>query len=511
MEYATEWWQARKEKILMRKRILFAILLATTSLLVACGSTSTQDNQDVQNTQETTNQAVVSTQEDVVQEDMEGKKILVNDDWEFDFEYITSEERYKDDYKIYFNLLEQVIGSDTTYLEDTTRFQIFEEYRPNERASMLETQYRHILVQLTNPNGTSMMIDIPHNDWDFSTAAISNNTLQYRPQNEEQRYEEIIFKVEEIPNERKLLKDYGNIEDLDDISSLVFLQDDYHKLTSEKPKTFEYEYNEEDNYAKLIYKTDYMIVYEGNAYDCSGYTCLYEDYETMTVISIVYCVEGISSLPIEGDYNWIDDFLDYYIVIVDNEYHFTQPTFLWTFPQGIVGETQKTPMENGMSINVTSYTNSNNQEIKFHWYGPETLGEQAEVGENGLLTLKDKEGNYRLNVQQIPMSECKGETYRDDELNAWVINENHKIFSPLQEYEHYVEGCVVDYSSSEYGLYPITTDDGYKGYAYVMYSSQFKKPNDEVYFITYVEKENVYDDERALEVIKSIDYHLGIE
>lgn len=514
MEYATKWWQARKEQILMRKRILFAMLLATTSLLVACGSTSSQGAQDTQNTQETTNEEVVSNQEveqEETTQEVEEKMILVND--YANAMYITKDETKEDSYRTYFNFIHQVLGSEVSHLEDTTRLQVYEGYRDNEKQGVNEKCYRHILIQFTNSNGTSMMIDIPHQTWDFTQIDMTNDMLRYRPQNGEV-FEEIYFIVGELSNENSLLKDYENGENIEQIATWFPIQSmEGYKLTDTNTRNASNYLEIEENYAKIIYKTDYQYTStsDGAIYDCSGYTCIYDDYENMKRFIIVYGVEG-SNGKLPGSANTIESFLDYYIEIIDNEYHFMEPTSKWVFPQGMVGETQKTPMNNGMSINITNYTNSNNQEIKLHWYGPQTLGEQASE-ENGVLTLSDAEGNYRLNIQQVSPDVCEGFKYVGrDNLS---MEEVGGIFAPLQEYEHYVENTYVDMckfnDGEKFALYQITTDDGYKGYAFLMAESQFKMPNDEKYFITYVEKEDIYDDERALEVIKSIDYHLGIE
>ena len=410
-------------------------------------------------------------------------------------------------YKVYFDFSHQVLGSDVSHLEDTTRLQVYEEYRENEKEKYTKDgfNYRHILVQFTNANGATGMIDIPHSEWTFAQVDMTNDMVRYRPQNE-QIFEEIYFVVGELTNENSLLRDYESGKNIDQIANWFPIQSNEYTLTKTNPRDSLHWFDVEDKYAKIIYQTNYVCTpASGGTYDCSAYTCIYDDYENMKRFIIVYGRQGDGKL--ESSYD-IRDFLDD-IEFVDNEYHFSQSTSTMQASQGMTLETQKTTMNNGMAINVTNYTNPNNQEIKFHWYGPETLG--TLVGEqNGVLTLMDKEENYRLNIQQVALDLGNCKTFSDDELGTCTYDSD-TIFIPLQEYEHYLEGSRVDYVSEWWVLYQITTDDGYKGYAYAMCNSDFPKPSDQMYFITYVEKESVYDDERALEVIKSIDYHLGIE
>ena len=481
----------------MRKRILFAMLLATTSLLVACGSNSTQDTQEVQDIQETTSQEVETPQEEVVQEELPLEEVAIKEETNITTDtYINMEKREEPFYKSNFILTNFLMGEQFEGVEEGVQLHTFEEYS--------QTNTRYILVNYINANGTSGAIRVPHIRWNFDNIKMSNNEIEYHPEfNDKQitmdNYSEYIpifyFGVFEISmDQNDLVKDCISENRISDITSQFPL------VRSSYPNNHLYEYNgtkerayeieEGENYSKIVYETPYDFVVSENYQGpygsgkltelAKGATCIYDDYENMKRYIIVR--GSTSSIDIE-------DVME--IEILDNELHFNGPTSSWIFPEGMEGKTQKTPMVNDMSKNVTTYTTPNNHEMSFHWYGPRMLASQASE-EKGVLTLEESEGLYKLNAQAIPIDEV----WNMYDIGSYGLMDN----------EHYVEGSNID----DYGtqiLYPIVDDNGYKGYATLLYGSNNQMPQDYYYFFTYVEKEDVYDDERALEVMASLDYH----
>lgn len=485
MEYATKWWQARKEQILMRKRILFAMLLATTSLLVACGSTSTQDTQDAQNPIEEV-QEPIEVVEEPIEDIQEPIAIEVQ-------EYISLDERTSTFYKPYFERIGYVYGSLHDSLDDDLVFEAFEEYS----TSPLPSGEEKLLVNFTNANGVrgSIRFDNKYKveNWTFDNISIYDKNIMYLPNGLEQPFEQFAFLVSdfsEYSTDTIYVKDCVNEDALKKCTSYFHLRGDNYRFVPNED--MEHSLDVGDNYAKIIYRTDYEVIFsrEGGVnhiYPCTSYTCVYDDYENDKRYVIIY---GIQS----GDETKVLEFMNG-IEFVDEENLYIEKTSYWVFPEGMDGETQKSPYQNGMSRNITTYVTPNGHEMVFHWYGPNDLATQA-IANNGVLTLQESEGLYKLNAQAIPTNE--------------IVDRNDIGAYGLMEYEHYVEGDfglqVDDYGTQL--LYPIVDDNGYKGYATLLYGSDYAMPQDYLYFFTYVEREDVYDDERALDVMASLDYHL---
>lgn len=470
------------------KTKLLALTLCMCLLLSACGSTSSQDAQDTQPPIEEV-QEPIEVVEEPIEDIQEPIAIEVP-------QYISLDVRTSTFYKPYFERIGYVYGSIEDSLDDDLVFEAFKEYYTNPLPSGEEK----LLVNYTNANGTrgSIRFDNKYEikDWTFeNNLFIYDNVFFYLPNGYEQRYEEFamgVFELSSFSSSNILVKDCVDDEKLKKCISNFQLSGENYRFTPNED--MEHILDIGDNYAKLIYRTDYDFIFsrEGGAnhiYPCISYTCIYDDYENDKRYIIIYGVQ-------DGDETKVLEFMNS-IEFVEEENLYEEKTSYWMFPEGMEGYTQKSPYQNGMSRNITSYTTPNNHEMLFHWYGPNNLGSQA-IASNGVLTLQESEGLYKLNAQAIPTNE--------------IVDMNDIGSYGLMAHEHYVEGefglQVDDYGTQI--LYPIVDDNGYKGYATLLYGSDYAMPQDYLYFFTYVEREDVYDDERALEVMASLDYHLGV-
>lgn len=467
------------------KTKLLTLTLCMCLLLSACGSTSTQDTQDVQNPIEEVQEPIEVVEEPI--EDIQ-EPIAIE-------EYIPFEVRNAKLYKAYFNRIGYVYGSLEDSLDDDLVFEAFEEYSTSPQTEGSET----ILLNYTNANGVKGSIRFDNKDerkdWTFDSIDIYDSNIMYLPNGLEQRFEQFVFGVygfSDISSDGGMIKECVNEDALKAQTSWLPLMGNSYRFTPNED--MEHTLDVGDNYAKIIYRTDYEVVFSqdggtNHIYPCTSYTCIYDDYENEKRYIILYGVQS-------GDETKVLEFMNS-IEFVEEENLYVEKTTYWMFPEGMEGYTQKSPYQNGMSRNITSYTTPNNHEMLFHWYGPSDLGSQA-IASNGVLTLQESEGLYKLNAQAIPTNE--------------IVDRNDIGAYGLMEHEHYVEGDfglqVDDYGTQI--LYPIIDDNGYKGYATLLYGSDYAMPQDYLYFFTYVEREDVYDDERALDVMASLDYHLGI-
>jgi len=446
----------------MKKGFLLTLLLATTTLFVACGSTPTQDTTDTPNAQDT--QSTVGE----VQEPVE--------------EYISLEERNTTMYKPYFEMTGFLYGSQDDTLDDDLAFEAYKERT---------VQGKSLLVNFTSSDGTRGAIRINgeknREKWHFDSIRIMNSGIIYVPSNADY-FEEFAFAMFDFStlSGNMMVNQCTSDEYINAFTSWLPLPSSshYHK-PCDVP---EYTIDIGDTYAKIIYRTDYEYPFKyedgyEHVYSCTGYTLVYDDYQNQKRYIVTY---GKNLNDTKDTLNFMNS-----IEIISEEERSSQNHFYWTFPEGMEGYTGKLPFNNGMSRNITSYTTPDNHEMLFHWYGPEMLGAQVYVT-NDVLTLCEGEGKYKLNAQAILASDIA------DKFDVSSYG--------LMEHEHFAtDGHVDDYGTQI--LYPITDDNGYKGYATLLYGSDYPMPNDYVYFFTYVERDDIYNDERALEVMASLDYH----
>lgn len=514
------------------KRIIITFILSACLLFSACSGISAlqEENNFFDNEQVFSNNEQTFSEEEQESESVEEGRFISSVEV---LDYIPYNERYETKYKPYYNLLHH--GE----LEDGSRIQVYEEYYTNQ----FDIRERYVVLQYTNTNGTPGAIRFLHDEWELRTLAINNNVVfAYTKEDRElsaDNTEIFIFSVQDIPEDGSTLRDMINDNTIAEHASGCAFSIDFIYPSSKIDEKYILE--EGENYDKLIYNTSYGLEYSrsgGASYQvqCHGSSCVYDDYENNKRIMMFYGGKN--------NENYYRGFLEE-IEFIEEEFLFTQNRSGWVFPEGMTGGTDKTPMFNGMSLNQTLYLTPDNHEMLFHWYGPETLGTQA-LEANGILTLQEGEGLYKLNAQAIPINEIvdmydvesygllENQHFMDDYCKSILVLGvmEDGVYSHVAEEQLILhnydelkaqgfengEDCFVfdretlidDYDGTHI-IYPIVDDDGYKGYATLLYGSDYNMPQDYVYFFTYVEREDIYDNERALEVISSIDYHLGIE
>jgi len=508
----------------MKKKLL-ALIMITCLLLSACSSAPTPAEEKNSFGEEQSSSEEMPESESA----KVGKFVAAYST----LDYINGEDRLAPTYKPYFDLFNQ------TNLSNGSKIQIFEEYRIIDFK-----KERYILMQYTNPSGTTGAIRFPQDEWELISFVGDNDIIAFFTDISTELSEEntnmFMVSVVDISEE-----DYAIKEAIENDGIEELIKKDYFTVSSFYPITLKdetYILEEGENSNTLIYDTNYSLEYArygGASYqvNCHGCTYIYEDYETNIRIAAFCGGRDYSNYELR---NFFTEF-----EVIDEEHLFSEMSSDWVFPSGMTGQTTKTVLGNGMSMNVTNYTNPSNHEMSFHWYGPETLGSQA-LENNGVLTLQEGEGLYKLNAQAIPINEIVDKydvesygllEYQHFNENAYksievcdievdgvrqsVIGQNLilnnydelKAYGFENEEELFMfdkEDLIDDYNNTHI-VYPIVDDNGYKGYATLLYGSEFNMPQDYVYFFTYVEREDIYDNERALDVISSIDYHLGIE
>lgn len=279
----------------------------------------------------------------------------------------------------------------------------------------------------------------------------------------------------------------------------VLETNDFEYFVDEKDASFRITYSLE--LGLKLSEDDTSIEYQGYR----GYFTCYEDYNTMTRY---YALCASTKFDASRCLKFLDGVrfgnpnIDY-----RNELEGT-----YTFPDGMNGYTEKHPLiaDSNMSTNITHFVDSNGNIIDFHWRGPSTVGLYA-TENNNVLELSDQDGNYYLRVSLV--NDFKDFCYTNiDEDGNITYSADDTCSKYLYENEEFIKGSTIDYNISRgnRGLaiaFPISRDDGYKGYAYMCEGNSTGDGKEHVYVFTYVEKEEVYDDARALEVINYIGTH----
>ena len=190
--------------------------------------------------------------------------------------------------------------------------------------------------------------------------------------------------------------------------------------------------------------------------------------------------------------------------IENGEDEFYSDSYQWTFPESMDGFTDKFVYANDetMSFNCTHYVDPNGNEINFTWVGPTELGSNASLGRNGkTLNLGNSSGEYALRA--FTTGELSPEDYEE------TIN--------------YSKETIISFASSdvsyiEDGYYNAIIEDNYLSYTFAVegvgdnvncqgychFIMDFE--NDACYQFTYLEDTSIYDDQRALSVVNSLEY-----
>lgn len=180
------------------------------------------------------------------------------------------------------------------------------------------------------------------------------------------------------------------------------------------------------------------------------------------------------------------------------------PAFTWTFPDGMDGFTQKFLNEDypEWSVNHTHYVAPNGNEMNFRWEGPAELGSHAGLGNNGkTLYLENSSGEYALRA--FTTGELSPEDYEE------TINYSKETI---------ISFASTDVSYIEDGYYNAIIEDNYLSYTFAVegvgdnancqgychFILDFE--NGACYQFTYLEDISIYNDQRALSVVNSLEY-----
>lgn len=172
----------------------------------------------------------------------------------------------------------------------------------------------------------------------------------------------------------------------------------------------------------------------------------------------------------------------------------------WVFPDGLEGFTKKFLNENypEWSVNETHYVDTNGNEMNFEWEGPADLGGNAGVN-SGHPTL------------------VLGNSTNEYVFYAWTYGavDEAKFAADLEfTKETWVSFTAPDVPYVENGYYDIQTSDTiievtfevanetYKGYNYYIVDLN----RGTCYQYMYLERIEIYDDVRVMNVINSIDF-----
>ena len=171
------------------------------------------------------------------------------------------------------------------------------------------------------------------------------------------------------------------------------------------------------------------------------------------------------------------------------------------FPAGMTGFTDKYvyTKDPNWSTNENHYVDVNGNEIDFTWEGPTVLGESA--GQNG-ITLNLLGGNYDMRVWYS--GDMKVEEialclkYSKEEWTAATAKSCTLPENGFYEIERVSNAVIVTYEVVENSY-------GRKGYVRYLCDADVGY----AFGVMYTEDASVYDEERVMKVIESVDYWLN--
>lgn len=181
------------------------------------------------------------------------------------------------------------------------------------------------------------------------------------------------------------------------------------------------------------------------------------------------------------------------------EEEFYSDSYQWTFPEGMDGFTDKFVLasDETMSFNCTHYVDTNGNEMNFSWVGPTELGEQADAGETTLFLYGGD--NYELKAWGCEVSGPEDALREFDKETIVGWDSSSSIYTEGDYYE-FVDGDID--ARVTFKISRTINDVEYTGYA--CYFENYETMT--CYQITYVERNDIFDDERALSVVNSLDF-----
>jgi len=179
------------------------------------------------------------------------------------------------------------------------------------------------------------------------------------------------------------------------------------------------------------------------------------------------------------------------------EEEFYSDSYQWTFPEGMDGFTDKFVLasDETMSFNCTHYVDTNGNEMNFSWVGPTELGEKADAGETTLFLY----GNDSFELRAWNGGELKLEELEEClalEKNVWTSLSGSNVTYPENGYYN-----IERIDNIVYVKYAVKTDT-MNGYSCFLCNGDVGN----YYMFTYLERNEIYNDTRAMNVINSIEY-----
>lgn len=176
----------------------------------------------------------------------------------------------------------------------------------------------------------------------------------------------------------------------------------------------------------------------------------------------------------------------------------------WVFPDGLEGFTRKFLNEDypEWSVNHTHYVAPNGNEMNFRWEGPAELGSNAGLGNNGkTLNLGNSSGEYALRA--FTTGELSPEDYEEtiNYSKETIVSFASSDVAYIED-GYYVATIEDNYLSYIFAIKGIDNNENHQGYCHFFMDFE----NNACYQFTYLEDISIYDDERALSVVNSLEY-----
>lgn len=179
--------------------------------------------------------------------------------------------------------------------------------------------------------------------------------------------------------------------------------------------------------------------------------------------------------------------------------------FTWEFQEDLDGFSNKYVYteDETWSYNETHYKNEHGVVMDFNWEGPSEIGEEAyESGRT--LFLKDASHNYTLRAW------CYNNNMSPDQLKAAIsYYDKESITMTVEDSDvSYIDnGFYNQVTSDTKGVYTFAVSGEIDGIVYKGYNKYILSVDNHCgYQFSYLEKESIYNDERACKVIDSMTF-----
>lgn len=166
----------------------------------------------------------------------------------------------------------------------------------------------------------------------------------------------------------------------------------------------------------------------------------------------------------------------------------------WVFPDGLEGFTRKFLNEDypEWSVNHTHYVAPNGNEMNFRWEGPAELGSNAGLGNNGkTLNLENSSGELSPEDYEETINYSKETIISFASTDVSYIEDGY--------YNAIIEDNYLSYTFAVEG---VGDNANCQGYCHFILDFE----NGACYQFTYLEDISIYNDQRALSVVNSLEY-----